>query len=1420
MAAASALAALAPLGDVAPADVAQLFSTGSLAGGELNAALSPAPARLAAAADALRRAVDGLDGAGADGRGVAQQLSEAEVDPRAAVVVLHHVMGGGAGGEATLDEQTQAVTAASCYVLLVRCIGEAFQPLVLRRALSTLRVRSSAAAEAAAAAAGGGTKRKAAGSRAAPAKRSASAAGAEESDESEDEDGDAGSAAAGDSDELARRRSAAVEDVATLVSPGPFSLSGYTDAMGNLVEVMVDLIAQSVGATAVMPFKVLGGVLGPQHGPPGDTMKLVLHALLPVMLANAGRSSGAAIPKPALARRNAAVEFVTTIMSDPASACRSHPVHLVALCQHMCMKVSDRAEYRRSTCQTTVKLLLLLPEEQLSHFTRFLSKYSKTEKALFRHFSCDLSLELLSQMKEMTADTAAAFSILKARSTDKAPTVRAKALTQLSACLTGPRATDLLGNGTAVDSLLALARVRSRDTKPAVRKSGLNLLCTVLQRCAADAADDGTFGQPGAQMEAIDPADIQIIAERCRDAAVTTRKAALQMLTDLLLAAPANDTVQDMWLKTVLPSVLDQQTTAVDMCCSLSYDVLLAPLVTSPATATTDLAWALLERIRNPDALQCLHKIIKLLHGMPKFTAKLGNGHATAAQRRLEQTGHSVGPWVLLEEIAHLGTATIDAELTWKTWEVVQGQVSGLPDNAPEQSIAVHALRVFLNCQLHASRATSAGKAIVSVVRKFVHTPQVTKAALDCLSSMAAMSAGSEKASGAKLLEWSGSIMSDCDTVLYDYMFGADAEAETDQAVHQRVVNTLFITGDISLMCAKAVPKRVISVLQALVSPADNAETGQGVRVTVPENVRAHAIVSLGKICLDDQSLAKKCVAAFSRELQDNKGDAPVIRNNIIFILSDLCRRFTSLVDPHLPLLSRCLGDRLPLVRKQTMLLLAGLLQEDYLKWKGPLFYRFLVMTTDPDAEIAAQARFILFTMFHKVDGKLLSNHFVEAIFYLNDFTEHETYNQFSQNDSDRSLFCLPGKDAQEKRMQIYMAMLAPLPDEQKLHITARLCHDVLARATDTDMGSAILDLDNECASQVLHDAMVILASKDIKLAASARKSAGDIDDDLEPDSQQASSAAAFTSAATAKVLSVVARKGSVEQTLPILVEVRRLLMERKSPLLRSLMMAVRETIKDYQDDIKHILTDRQLAAEIMYDLEQMKLEADREARPSHSPRAIASSPRVSVGSVRGSARGSARLSMTPARPTSLKDTFTPAVSARRGSTSSAAGAGAGRTTPFSVPRLRASGRASASPSMSARRSSAAAAGGQPTFAVPLPKGKTPLLPARRGSLALPSPIPSSLPLRVYNKQPGDVSATGSARKSVDPDTILMPSPFKSLPPAREWAVAVERSAAVTDSDSATNDENDEAASDGPETEKRLSRASGEREQLIGPVFI
>lgn len=53
--------------------------------------------------------------------------------------------------------------------------------------------------------------------------------------------------------------------------------------------------------------------------------------------------------------------------------------------------------------------------------------------------------------------------------------------------------------------------------------------------------------------------------------------------------------------------------------------------------------------------------------------------------------------------------------------------------------------------------------------------------------------------------------------------------------------------------------------------------------------------------------------------------------------------------------------------------------------------------------------------------------------------------------------------------------------------MSARLCHDVLARTADTDKASAVLLLDDEKACEVLRDAMMVLASKDIKLSAARR---------------------------------------------------------------------------------------------------------------------------------------------------------------------------------------------------------------------------------------------------------------------------------------------------------------------------------------------
>ena len=90
--------------------------------------------------------------------------------------------------------------------------------------------------------------------------------------------------------------------------------------------------------------------------------------------------------------------------------------------------------------------------------------------------------------------------------------------------------------------------------------------------------------------------------------------------------------------------------------------------------------------------------------------------------------------------------------------------------------------------------------------------------------------------------------------------------------------------------------------------------------------MQAHAWVALGKLCLTDETLAKKCVPLFVQQLRAAK--APAVRNNIMVALADLCVQYTALVDTHLPRLAACLTDPNELVRRQALALLANLLQK------------------------------------------------------------------------------------------------------------------------------------------------------------------------------------------------------------------------------------------------------------------------------------------------------------------------------------------------------------------------------------------------------------------------------------------------------------------------------------------------------------
>ena len=56
------------------------------------------------------------------------------------------------------------------------------------------------------------------------------------------------------------------------------------------------------------------------------------------------------------------------------------------------------------------------------------------------------------------------------------------------------------------------------------------------------------------------------------------------------------------------------------------------------------------------------------------------------------------------------------------------------------------------------------------------------------------------------------------------------------------------------------------------------------------------AIITLAKMCLQNEDMAKKIVPAFGRLLATNEDSA--IKNNIVYALSDMCIRYANLVRP------------------------------------------------------------------------------------------------------------------------------------------------------------------------------------------------------------------------------------------------------------------------------------------------------------------------------------------------------------------------------------------------------------------------------------------------------------------------------------------------------------------------------------------
>ncbi|NXT24846.1 CNDD3 protein, partial [Syrrhaptes paradoxus] len=997
----------------------------------------------------------------------------------------------------------------------------------------------------------------------------------------------------------------------------------------------------------------LRSLCSPLHGTDDKILRCVFHQLLHVILMVEGgvgsRHAALAITSAVMSARSQAIKFIRSLVDELKEV--AFPI-LRILLQHICTKVPDKADYRTHAAQALVNLLDKFPCREFAEFIAWLYKYSRNAKVAYRVFALDVVLALL-DVPERNLDSSLSPDHQKfvthkflvqvmvfGRCSDRAPVVRSKALSSFAQCLEMKAAAiqDLLQSSillgehapffvlklltflsatsseqqktlpalktieltdssdtAALDGkeVMAMLRQRAGDEKTNVRKSALQVFMNILKHkvipCTAE--------------------DLSTLQDRCRDPAVSVRKQALQSITELLVSQHNNVLVQKAWLNGVVPVVMDVETSVQEKALDCLDQLLLQHIKHYNKFRSGDgqqaLAWDLLTLLtsESQELNRYLNKAFHMWSRQNKFTSTFINNVMSHVE-----TEHAAPAWMLLAKVAG-SSPKLDYSKIIESWDSVSRQQNVSIDTTG------HILRVIGHVAKHIPKSTCE-RLIDSIkcwLRESLCPLEVISLAVEALQKLCHAYAQVLEEAQELLNQVCGDLVSTCESYISHIVLKEDG---TEQLQEDLLVRHLFILGEAAQLCPAKVEKRIFLLVQSILAASVNEDQlsscpdGEDIPASqplsqfrgsaMPPVVRAHAFITLGKLCLQHEDLAKKCVPALARELEVSHDVA--VRNNVIIVLCDLCIRYTSMVDRYIPNISLCLKDPNPFIRKQTLILLTNLLQEEFVKWKDSLFFRFVSVLVDPNPDIARFGEFCLVHLLLKRNPVMFSQHFIECIFHFNSYEKHEKYNRFPQSVRAKNLFSLKGKDNKEKRMRIYKFLLDHFTDDQRFSITTKISHSILACFVDK-----VLPLDLE-ASELLSDTFDILSCREIKLSTMRSKP----DEDLQPDEDEMAMANAVMQVAQKKLISQVQKKNFVENIIPIITSLKSLMEQKRIPALRDLMNYLREMMQDYRNEIKDFFAvDKQLAAELEYDMKKYEeqLAREKESDQEQVPGAQAEQP-------------------------------------------------------------------------------------------------------------------------------------------------------------------------------------------------------------------
>jgi len=444
-------------------------------------------------------------------------------------------------------------------------------------------------------------------------------------------------------------------------------------------------------------------------------------------------------------------------------------------------------------------------------------------------------------------------------------------------------------------------------------------------------------------------------------------------------------------------------------------------------------------------------------------------------------------------------------------------------------------------------------------------SPEVVPAALRVLVEIERSWSGPELPG---VDNWRAALAQSLDARVCSLMADVSNFAESHEAGTCRCLLTLgeLLLGDEA--AASIISSSAVATIQSI---ASNTVHCDGSHVAIGASVRGHAFAALGKLCLQREELAKKSVELFVLHL--SACETFTVRNNVLLILRELCECYTSVVERFVACMADLLRDPSELLRKQSVMVLASLLSESYIKFRGPIVHRFLYVLSDPAGSVRKLAESVVIRILHPRNPAHLSQVFVDIVCSLNGWAGHAAF-QSAVDNKDFTLL-----DSPKRRTIIYRFMLSLMTNEQKFSLCSQMVTAFLTPFTDIEDRIELPESDASPCGQALHDILSLLVCKEMRICFSPKQASQDDDVDLEASQCQ-------INAAARSAVADMFKRVMCDHVVPVLVQLVNLMEAQHSVFLGSLRRCLCEILREFKDELHDILaSDRQLANEIAFDL-------------------------------------------------------------------------------------------------------------------------------------------------------------------------------------------------------------------------------------------